>query len=395
MKYLLIIFCLSTNTFAELPYIPKTKTVTKGGNIIGIHSDLWQTTASVDHDGIATSLASSTNYYKFDGAFVGRYGVTDQLEATLATYGRYAYSDTAYGTDELNFTISGLLGYSAGFRYSFQTESTLDFAMEGSYFSSAFSNPEFTGIEAPEAIVLGDDSRQLEFGFNISYRTQSANFFTTQILYRSPGVDLSPEVYTNTELAIVWKSAALIGGVEYLASMKSDPYTNDTSNKPQVYTATTNLYNSINRAWIKPHIGLHFKVGEKWTLETQYYQVIAGNSTDLGRGVQLNFIRRSTNEKKQFEKKVQSFKQYTIEAEVTKVSKNRKTVLIDVGLTKGLAEGMRIDFYIFDFVGGNKLIASGYAVKVKSGKALVKISKRYTKDRMVVGIVARAGLISD
>ncbi|MCO4754685.1 MAG: hypothetical protein KC478_09380 [Bacteriovoracaceae bacterium] len=70
-------------------------------------------------------------------------------------------------------------------------------------------------------------------------------------------------------------------------------------------------------------------------------------------------------------------------------------MIIDAGLREGLEKGSKIDFYHFDYLGGNELIASGYIVKLGATKSMVKITKRYSKKRVEDGTLARGGLIRE
>ena len=51
---------------------------------------------------------------------------------------------------------------------------------------------------------------------------------------------------------------------------------------------------------------------------------------------------------------------------------------------------LEIDFYEFDYVGGNILLARGTVIQSKSSSAIVKITHRYnTKKELKEGTVAR------
>ena len=55
---------------------------------------------------------------------------------------------------------------------------------------------------------------------------------------------------------------------------------------------------------------------------------------------------------------------------------------------------MKVDFYYFDYLGGNELIASGYVIKANSGKSMIKITRRFSKRKVGEKTIARAGLIT-
>ena len=80
---------------------------------------------------------------------------------------------------------------------------------------------------------------------------------------------------------------------------------------------------------------------------------------------------------------------------MTKVSKSRKLAIVNKGEMDDLKVGMRVDFYYFDYVGGNELIARGVVIKSQVSKAVVQIKKRYGRRRVQEGTVIRAGEIRD
>ena len=54
---------------------------------------------------------------------------------------------------------------------------------------------------------------------------------------------------------------------------------------------------------------------------------------------------------------------------------------------------MKIDFFEFDYIGGNILIASGVIVQVKSESSIVKITQHYNvKKEIKEGLIGRTSL---
>lgn len=117
-------------------------------------------------------------------------------------------------------------------------------------------------------------------------------------------------------------------------------------------------------------------------------QVVSGNSTDIGTAFGASLIRRV--EDKSQDRPDQRFKEYDFEAAVTKVSPKKKYVVIDKGLADDVAKGMKIDFFEFDYVGGNILLARGIVFKTKADSSIVKITNLYnSKKELKEGVVAR------
>jgi len=193
---------------------------------------------------------------------------------------------------------------------------------------------------------------------------------------------------------LAWQYVTFAVGMENVYSLETDSYSSDPENKPQVYNGVSEMYNSINRSWSAPYVKSHIALGQFWRIEGRYTQVMTGNSTDIGPRISIHLIKR-TETVKEFAKRDSQFKEYTIEGTVSKISKNRSACVVDKGLADGLKEGMGVDFYHFDYVDGNQLVAHGVVVKSGASKAMVKIKKRYSKKRVEEGTVMRSGLISE
>jgi hypothetical protein len=84
------------------------------------------------------------------------------------------------------------------------------------------------------------------------------------------------------------------------------------------------------------------------------------------------------------------FKEYTIEADVVKVSNRGRFIRIDKGVSSGVAKGMRFDLYNTDFSGNNLLIAEAVAYKVGATSSILKVVNRFSRKPVEVGFTARA-----
>ena len=220
------------------------------------------------------------------------------------------------------------------------------------------------------------------------YTSQSNNFLSGRAGYRSPGTDLSTEIYWQVEGALAWKYVALIAGVNGIYSLKDSPFEDDRENLPNFNTGSTALYNSINREMIAPYAGINFALGKDWRVEFRGSQVVSGRSTDLGTAFGVSLIRRVEDKKGSKPDKV--FKEYDFEASITKVSPKKGYVVIDKGLSEDIQKGMKIDFYEFDYVGGNILLARGTVIRTKADSSIVKVTHLYnTKKELKEGVVAR------
>jgi len=117
-------------------------------------------------------------------------------------------------------------------------------------------------------------------------------------------------------------------------------------------------------------------------------RVVSGVSTDEGTEFKLLLSWNSLGQTAD-QNKVESFKEYTVEAAVVKVSPRGKFVKIDRGVSQGVEKGMIIDIFKTDYDGTNILVASGHIQDVGSDWAIVRIVKRYRDVDLENGYVAR------
>ena len=189
---------------------------------------------------------------------------------------------------------------------------------------------------------------------------------------------------------MVWKHVGLVAGVNGISSMNNDPFESVPEERPNL-NAQTRLYNSINREMIAPYAGINIALGNTWRVELRGSQVVSGTSTALGSIFGINLIRRS--EKSTTRLLDNKFKTYDLEATVTKVSPKKEFLEIDKGIADDITKGMRMDFFEFDYIGGNVLVASGIVVKTKSETAVVQITQRFNqKKELKEGLIGRATL---
>lgn len=395
MKLLLLLGLISINVLAQDSYIPAARSLAEGGTEYQFGLDYSQVTGIVDESGVGYSLAEGSSFTKTDLRFTGKYGFTSNLEMYGGIRARMINASQTIEIDSSNedfsFSRSGMESALIGFLFAFPSSDNSRFALEGWYRQALHTNSEYNGGQ-PSEISLGDDSREIGIGLNLYYKTRSKNFITARGFYVSPSQTLSSEILTQFEYVLVWKYFSFLIGLENVYSLENDAYSSDPENKPSIYTGSSESYNSVNRSWTKPYLGMGLALGKTWRLEGRYALVTTGQSTDLGPTITVNLIKR-VEDSKEFKKRDEAFKQYSIEGTVTKVSKARTAVVIDRGITSGLKKGMSVDFYFFDYVDGNQLIAKGVVVKAGARKSLVKIKRRYSKKRVEVGTVVRGGEI--
>lgn len=379
---------------AQTPHTPYTQTLTKKGNEFGIETIYFQTATRADKDGKEYDLQNGESFNRIDLLLYGKYGFTDSFEMSLDVRARRnaATLNNSDG-DQESLESMGLQSAGVGFKYAWPYSSGWQWAVEANYRNSFYTNPDYD-VNKPKDIVLGDDGQEISIGFGVTYLTQANNFLTGRALYRNPDTQLSSEIFLQLEASLNWKYFSIFGGGETNISLEGDPYEGSSDTRPPMNTGGTLLYNSTNRSWMAASGGAGLALGEKWRIEVVGKKYMKGSSVDLGDEIMIRLARRSENNNR-YKNYDSEFKEYRVEASIEKVAKGEKGVIIDKGLADGVSKGMKFDFFKFDYLGGNILVASGYAIKVTSSKAVIQITSRYQDDKIDDSIVVRGGLIRD
>tara|TARA_B100001971_G_C18268008_1_gene596089 strand:- start:24876 stop:26057 length:1182 start_codon:yes stop_codon:yes gene_type:complete len=393
MLFFIFLFSLIQFAFAEVSYVPKSLPLHDSGNEFNIRFDYFQSLKNIDSNGNLIEFSDGEQYFRADLVLSYAYGFTDDFQLKLGAITRSNSSSQRIEDELETFSNSGLKSTFVNLLYRLPKQENMEYTLEFEYEAASFTNDVYEGGDR-DSIILGDDGSSVSIGLNVTYYTQSQNFLTARALYRNPSENLSNEIFTQVEGVLVFNRVSMLAGVEYLYSLDQDAYTNEPDEKPQYQTGNTSLYNSINRAWFAPYLGFNFAFNDKWRLEFLTKPRLSGNSTDVGNNYLITLARRNSKSNN-YELKYSTFKEYTIEASVIKVSKSRESVIVDAGQIQGLDKGNKVDFFFFDYVDGNKLIGSGYVVKAGANKSMVKVTKRFDKKRIEVGTIMRGGLLKN
>jgi len=390
MKLILTAFAifLGQSALAQTSYVSPTRILVKKGYQLGITGEVFSSSKSIDDKKNEVDFESGESFNRFQGEFTGLYGLTENLQIGGGL--RYRQNSSTIlnaSQEEISETSTGVESTFATFKYAFKPVDRLYYSLEGLIRYTPFTNDdEQNGSNG--TMILGDDGNEYSVGLGMTYAFKSNDFLSGRVGYRKPGQELSDEIYWQLEGALVWKYLALVAGVDGVSSMNNDPHGDDETSRPAYYTGRTALYNSKNREWIAPYAGLNVALGSNWRVEARASQVVNGRSTDLGTAFGISLIRRV--EDKKTNKIDTRFKQYDVEASISKISPKKGYVVIDKGLADDVQKGMKIDFFEFDYVGGNILLARGTVIQSKSSTAIVKITHRYNaKKELKEGTVAR------
>lgn len=396
MRLFLLLILFASQSFAQngpTSYVAPTKVLSAKGYQLGVYTDYFNRSESRDEKGKKVEALDPYKFHRIQTEVAGYYGATSDLQFGLGFRFRQnsgSQADATVPTNEVKGTSSGLQSTFLNLMFAFKQVDRIQYTIEGTFRYSPYTNNEYQAGDDQKRFILGDTGNELSAGLGMSYIGASKNYLTVKGGYRRPGSDISDEIYWQAEGAMAWSYIALVAGVDGVTSLKNDPYDNDEANRP-VYNSPTYLYNKKNREWITPYAGINVALGNSWRIELRGSQVIQGTSTDLGTTFGFNIIRRV--EKSETRLVDNKFKTYDLEATVTKISPKKEYVVIDKGIADDFNKGMRIDFFEFDYVGGNVLVATGVIIKTTSDTSIVKITQRFnTKKELKEGLIGRATL---
>ena len=393
MKYFFFFILISGQALAEaypVPYVEPTRVLRAQGYQIGVYTDSFTTSKEVDDNGKSVSLPEGSSFNRLQAEVLGQYGATNELQFGAGFRFRQNAAVSELAGDRQTAASSGIQSTFANITYAFPKVDQMKYTVEGTFRYIPYTNDQIDVGSDLNTLILGDTGNEVSAGLGMTYLAKNNNFLTVRGGYRIPGADLSHEIYYQVEGAMVWKHVGLVAGVNGISSMNNDPFESVPEERPNL-NAQTRLYNSINREMIAPYAGINIALGNTWRVELRGSQVVSGTSTALGSIFGINLIRRS--EKSTTRLLDNKFKTYDLEATVTKVSPKKEFLEIDKGIADDITKGMRMDFFEFDYIGGNVLVASGIVVKTKSETAVVQITQRFNqKKELKEGLIGRATL---
>ncbi|MFZ8933647.1 MAG: hypothetical protein ACO20H_03640 [Bacteriovoracaceae bacterium] len=382
---ILLILVYSPLTFAESEVLYRSPT--KNVNIRALELDLnysvFTSSGTFDENGNSTTFEADDSYSIKEFNFLSRYGFSRTVEFRAGI--RHRSINSTSNAEELS--NAGLESYLVGMRYSKNPYSKFSYALDASFRSSFYSNPEESSTGE---LILGDAGNEIIFGAHGSLRFASQNHLTGFLGYAIEPEDQSNEIIYNLEYAVPYKKWAYAFGFEGIKSMNGDTYSEAPENKPNLNTGSSQYFNSINREKFEPYFSLSHAF-KGWRFGAKVSRVTAGVSTDEGTRFVISAVRVGTG-KSLDDYKIERFKTYDIEATVTKVSPRGKFVKIDIGLAGGVEKGMRFDIYVKDIEGEQILVATGTAYETGRDWSIIKVVKTFRNLRLKKGFLARGTL---
>ncbi len=351
-------------------------------------SNSFNTTAYFDADGNESAMTSETSFSMTDISMKLAYGYSENLEFNLGLIARYLTTTYSSGGTDYDKTKMGLESGFIGGKYYLGEVSKIRYAVGGGYRQTLYTNSKYDPPSSPprDQVSLGDDGSEYRLDFYGTYLGSEFRF-DTLISYVSPPNNLSQEINYKLE-GVYWPASfGFVLGVNGIKSLNKDPYANDPSLKPQIALGGTSLFNSTNRELMAPYVGINYDF-QKFNFESKVGTVSSGVSTDKGIFFifAINFGSKGQSKESV---KVETFKEYTIDGSVLKVSARGTFIKIDQGLSTDVEKGMAFDVYQTDYFGGNVLVASGVAYEVGSDWSIIKLTKKYKEIEIKPGFAAR------
>ena len=113
---------------------------------------------------------------------------------------------------------------------------------------------------------------------------------------------------------------------------------------------------------------------------------MSGFSTDIGWSLGLNVVWQSEGLSKK-RRKQKKFKEYDVDALITKVSPRGGFAKLDKGYNSHIEKGMKMDIYDSDFRGRNTLVGTGVVYESKRNWSILKIQKKYIDRPLKPGLM--------
>lgn len=393
LYYLLIVVLLSTQCVYAQARRDGVLTLPKGGYSFSFEYLMRATRSTFDTNGEEVSLQDGEQYQLNDFDVVARYGYSRNLQFNFGVRMRQISSTQLGPSDSqlhdlsVNQVHSGMLGIS----YSFDRTSNWLWALDLSYRQFNYTNPVYNPSAPNDFIAYGNDGRELMAGLKLGYRPKNElNYISGSAYYRQPGTNVSDEILYNIEAALVWKYFAIYAGLEGVHSLGNDPYGEDDTSRPILPNGPSQYFDGINRTYLSPYIGAGLGLGENWLVDARVSQTMSGKNTDKFQAILigLTYGKRNPSGVRPQES---SFKTYSLEADITKISPKGNYVVIGAGLSAGVSVGMRFDIYADNLLGDNKLVAVGQVIKIGASTAILKLIQIYDP-KIKEGYVARASL---
>jgi hypothetical protein len=369
-KFLISFFLILSSSFTTA----QASALHRGG------AELLSSTAIFDEDVVEKPFADGDSFKMIDSDFKISYGLSSNLETSFF----FKWRNITAVNQTNSVSTSGPESAGVEAKYSFEPVGKVRYALGVHYRQTLYTNTIYPSQAAVPAdtIILGDDGTEYGVSLFATYNNHPWKLDST-FSYVSPPNDLSSEIQYKFEGLYFFSKLSLMGGLEGIYSLSR----NQLSQKPWMARGPGNLFNSLNRQYMAPYVGLNYAF-DKFLLSLKGETIVSGRSTDKGNLVGLGITWSSGGVTPESEK-IESFKEYHIDGSVLKVSARGNFIKIDQGLSTDVEKGAKFDIYQTDYFGGNVLVGSGVVFEVGSDWAVIKLIKKYKEIEIKPGFAAR------
>ena len=352
----------------------RSSTLLKKSYRMELKSRYFQSHSTVSSEGAERLWPKGKYFTRWDNDIGLSYGFNDRLESSIGMRYRYNHSGNTLLSSQGIESIWFQAKYRIPLSHRFQL--TADTRFQQTVYS-----------EKNGDIILGDPGQESEWGIHLTWLVNKKNSWSLYTGYRRPPNQLSEEIHYLLEYLWQKKGLGLGVGLDGVVSLQTDPYITESA-RPKSSTGGTRHYNSFNQEWMRPYVSLHYVLSPHWRIHFEASQVVRALSGDKGTVLGLK-VSRTSKGVTATQKKIEKFKEYNIEANVTKVSKKQHFVQIDRGMDADILKGMKFDIYQVGLMKENELLASGVAWEIASNKSVIRIFKRYSDKKIKPGTIAR------
>ncbi|WP_412471399.1 hypothetical protein [Halobacteriovorax sp. RT-1-4] len=356
----------------------------KGASKVKIEGSFSSTLSQVDSEGNEVVYNDDVSYNLLDANIDYQYAIMPKFQLLAGLKGRYVSSGDTLETQ----TTAGLESFYVGAFYAFDKMHGKDFAVNALYRFRPYTVDTFSGSAPSDELILGDGGNDLELNFLAKFESTKWTSYDFKVGYRIPGAPISSEIIFDARLVKHYVDWAFWLSANGVYSLGGDEYTDNPNAKPVVASGYTSRWNSINRQFLNLDVSAQTLFGKKYLAYATVGAKVVGTSTDkdfyttLG----LTWTTGGVTAQQKFE---ESFKEYSVEANVIKVSPRGVFIKIDHGSLDDIQVGNIVDIYKTDYFGGNILVAQGKVYEVSSASSIIKVVARYRKVPIEKGFAAR------
>jgi hypothetical protein len=354
---------------------------------------LFETRSIYDENQNSVALKEGESYRIQNWDLLGRYSYSRNLQFGVGIRFRYVNSIQLGPLDsELrSLDEAGIHSTHVNVAYAFDRVDSFLYKIEFDYRHFNYTNRVYNQSNPNDFIVMGNDGGELNLGLAVTYKPIDwLSYFSLAGYYRQPGSNVSDEILYRLEGNLGFKRFALFAGAEGVVSLNNDEFGENNNNRPSLATGPSRFFDGVNREYLNAYIGFNWQVFNHWKMELIGAQTLQGKNTDKMDIFMFNLIYHQPKNVAYAQYK-DSFKMYSIEGEITKISPKNNYAVISVGLADGVSAGMKFDLYKDNFLGGNELIASAVVVKVSASSSIIKIMSQF-KSGLKEGLTARGGM---